>query len=418
MALFRKGDRSRNAQVLETPEYGWIWKPLVALLVIYLLVCLVLGIWWSRTPDEFDVDGAIAEQRGMPLKAVDPAPALAVQDEAVNFTANPDVPPEVDPAEALAMPGADASQLVDPAPALAVQRGVAQVAPEGANDLQREIASESLNPAKALAEQRSVPVVPGEATVATTITLISTLLDKPGGYLRNDVMPPGLWLDNMPSWEYGVLSQVRLTTAVLGDHLAEGTSIVDEAREALSADSERWLFPSAEERYGEAAESLEIYLHQLRAEGGAHATFNNGSEGLVAWLDEVERQLEMQTRQLAANVSDGRGRDAELQAMADASNSWFEIDNVFYEARGNTWALIHLLKAVQQDFAEVLSQESRNTMSQLLAVLEASQARLWSPVVLNGSGFGFFANHSLMMANYTLRATSLVQQLRQQLNAS
>jgi hypothetical protein len=35
-----------------------------------------------------------------------------------------------------------------------------------------------------------------------------------------------------------------------------------------------------------------------------------------------------------------------------------------------------------------------------------------SPVILNGSGYGFFANHSLVMANYLARANAGVINLR------
>ncbi|HBM22224.1 MAG TPA: DUF2333 domain-containing protein, partial [Alcanivorax sp.] len=44
--------------------------------------------------------------------------------------------------------------------------------------------------------------------------------------------------------------------------------------------------------------------------------------------------------------------------------------------------------------------------------LEATQQTLWSPVILNGSGFGVFANHSLVMANYITRANASLVDLR------
>jgi hypothetical protein len=78
-----------------------------------------------------------------------------------------------------------------------------------------------------------------------------------------------------------------------------------------------------------------------------------------------------------------------------------EIDNVFYEARGTTYALLHLLKAVERDFRPVL--EDKNaviSLKQIIRELEESQAPIYSPIILNGGGYGFFANHSLVMANY------------------
>ncbi|MDB4001011.1 DUF2333 family protein, partial [bacterium] len=52
------------------------------------------------------------------------------------------------------------------------------------------------------------PVI-GTATTATLINVIDLLLNKRGGYLSNDVIPPGIWLDNIPSWEFGVIVQIR-----------------------------------------------------------------------------------------------------------------------------------------------------------------------------------------------------------------
>ena len=45
--------------------------------------------------------------------------------------------------------------------------------------------------------------VVGYSTTDTLVRVASTLLDKPGGYLTNDKLPPGLYLDNIPNWEKG-----------------------------------------------------------------------------------------------------------------------------------------------------------------------------------------------------------------------
>ena len=59
-------------------------------------------------------------------------------------------------------------------------------------------------------------IVVGYSTTDTLIRVADTMLEKPGGYLTNDVMPPTVFLDNTPNWELGVLQQVRdLANAVL-----------------------------------------------------------------------------------------------------------------------------------------------------------------------------------------------------------
>ena len=45
----------------------------------------------------------------------------------------------------------------------------------------------------------------GKTLTNTLIKVSETLLDKPGGFLANDVTPPSVFLDNMPSWEFGAL---------------------------------------------------------------------------------------------------------------------------------------------------------------------------------------------------------------------
>jgi len=93
---------------------------------------------------------------------------------------------------------------------------------------------------------------------------------------------------------------------------------------------------------------------------------------------------------------------------------WLEIDDVFFEARGTAWALLHFLRAVEYDFQHVLEDKNATvSLRQVIRELEASLAPMRSPVVLNGGGFGMFANHSLVMASYLSRATQAITNLRE-----
>jgi hypothetical protein len=92
---------------------------------------------------------------------------------------------------------------------------------------------------------------------------------------------------------------------------------------------------------------------------------------------------------------------------------WTEIDDVFYEARGAAWALIHFLNGAQIDFAEVLRKKNAEvSLRQIIRELEGTQDVVWSPVILNGTGFGLMANHSLVMASYISRANAAIIDLR------
>jgi hypothetical protein len=51
-------------------------------------------------------------------------------------------------------------------------------------------------------------------------------------------------------------------------------------------------------------------------------------------------------------------------------------------------------------------------VQQIIRELEGSQEFVWSPVILNGTGFGLVANHSLVMASYISRANAAIVDLR------
>ena len=108
--------------------------------------------------------------------------------------------------------------------------------------------------------------------------------------------------------------------------------------------------------------------------------------------------------------ADGLPEQPESQRI---KTSFTEIDDVFYQARGTAYALIHLLKAVEKDFESILgSKNARVSLAQIVVELEATQATVWSPMILNGGGFGVFANHSLAMASYISRANAAIIDLR------
>jgi len=99
-------------------------------------------------------------------------------------------------------------------------------------------------------------------------------------------------------------------------------------------------------------------------------------------------------------------------AIGNTEVSWREVDNVFFEARGYIWALVHTLRALERDFAALLESKQAMPMHEILLKLELAQQRIWSPVILTSSGFGMFTNHSLVLASYISRANAAIIDLR------
>ncbi|MCU7856657.1 MAG: DUF2333 family protein, partial [Candidatus Thiodiazotropha sp. (ex Lucinoma borealis)] len=68
---------------------------------------------------------------------------------------------------------------------------------------------------------------------------------------------------------------------------------------------------------------------------------------------------------------------------------------------------------VEIDFHEILKKKNALvSLRQIIRELEATQETISSPVVLNGGGFGIFANYSLVMASYISRANAAIIDLR------
>ena len=101
----------------------------------------------------------------------------------------------------------------------------------------------------------------------------------------------------------------------------------------------------------------------------------------------------------------------------EVKTPWTEVDDVFYEARGTSWALLQILHAIEVDFRDVLEKKNAAVgVRQIIRELEGTQEPMGSPVILSGSGFGLFANHSLVMASYISRANAAIIDLRELLS--
>jgi hypothetical protein len=280
-----------------------------------------------------------------------------------------------------------------------------------------------------LARAQIQPVV-GTRSVATLSRLMSSLLEKPGGYLSNDVMPPSSMMDNVPNWEFGVLVQCRDFARALRNTMSRSQSQSTEDADLVTTenqfyfDSESWLIPQTESEYAKGIESLQRYLRRLGDEQRPDAQFYARADNLSVWLGEVETRLGSLSQRLSASVGKRQldtslaGDEAARQSTETRTDQtiktpWLELDDVFYEARGSTFAILHLLQAVDADFADVLDKKNaRVSLRQIIRELEPTQETLWSPMILNGSGFGMLANHSLVMASHISRANAAMSDLR------
>ena len=274
--------------------------------------------------------------------------------------------------------------------------------------------------------------VPGTAVVAAAIGVAETLLDKNGGFLYNDLTPPGLYLDNMPSWEYGALKELRDSVHALRNDFSRSQTQSIENEHAKRADvkfaidASSWLLPSAEDEYRQAIDALRLFIRDLSTGEDRSARFYARADNLASYLAIVEKRLGSLALRLSASVGDHEltaalvqnvdEKDAVDEVRIDSggsATSWHLVDDTYYEARGYTWALLHMMRAISIDFAEILASKNADvSIQQIIRDLEGASKPMASPIVLNGHGYGFLANHSLVMASYISRANAAVLDLR------
>ena len=281
-----------------------------------------------------------------------------------------------------------------------------------------------------LAQNDQKKLKTGYITTATTIRVAETLLDKPGGYLSNDVTPPGVYLDNIPNWEFGALTELRDMARSLRNEFSRSQTQSTEDKDLQVAepqfnfDSESWILPSTESEYRKGIEALYRYLNRLADEQQMDGQFFARADNLSTYLQVAEKRLGSLAQRLAASVGQvnfnlnlaGDPNARQSTATPDQTRvktPWTELDDVFFEARGYTWALLHALKAMEYDFRDVLAGKNAVvSLKQIIRELENTQEFIWSPVILNGTGFGPMANHSLIMASYISRANAAIIDLR------
>ncbi|MFT4808289.1 MAG: hypothetical protein ACI9LX_001619 [Paraglaciecola sp.] len=284
------------------------------------------------------------------------------------------------------------------------------------------------------ASQKNETVVAGYTITTSLIKVSETLLKKSGGYLSNDVLPPSVMMDNMPSWEFGALEMIRDLALAMRQDFSRSQSqslenpFLTKAQPKFNIDSLSWILPSSESAYQDGIDNLYAYRSSLSDSSQQQGQFYARADNLRDWLKQIEKRLGSFSQRLSASVGQERidtslAGDAQAVQSTPTANrltdktSWWQLDDNFYEARGASWALIHFLKAVEVDFADVLEKKNATvSLQQIIRELEATQESLWSPIILNGSGFGTLANHSLVMANYISRANAALIELSELLN--
>ncbi len=292
------------------------------------------------------------------------------------------------------------------------------------------VKQEALNRAKKT-DLKEMPV--GYVYGNTLAHIAEVLLFKSGGYITNDVAPPGILVDDITSFEYGALVMLRDATSALRNHLARAQSQSAEDPDLAKAEpyfyyeNNSWALPSTEAEYKKGVTALHFYIQRLiKHDKKTPAHFYARADNLWQYVEIVIKRLGGLSTRLNANTSRYNSmmsintvdqNESEQKQSAVGRTAWLEIDNVFWEARGAAWALLHILKAVKYDFEDILlDKRAMDTVDIMIREMANALEPVVSPVILNGDGFGIFANYSLAMANYISRANAAALDLRDVMN--
>ncbi len=259
----------------------------------------------------------------------------------------------------------------------------------------------------------------------TLVHIAEILLYKPGGYLTNDVGVPGVLLDNIPSWEYGALIMLRDGASALRNHLARAQSQSAEDPDLARAEPyfyyERnsWALPSTEAEYEKGIDALHSYMRRLADPTDKNpGHFYSRADNLWQYVEIIIKRLGGISTRLSASTDRYEAYDIQQEKSAAISQTtWMQLDDEFWQARGSCWALLHILKAIRHDFRLILEDKrAMDTVEIMIHEMENALAPITSPVILNGDGYGIFANYSLAMASYVSRASAAALDLRDVMN--
>ncbi|MGI9509866.1 MAG: DUF2333 family protein [Geminicoccaceae bacterium] len=254
----------------------------------------------------------------------------------------------------------------------------------------------------------------GSQTVAMVADLIERETEIHRWIANDPFFMPGSLLDNMPNFQKGIMTALFRFTSELRDEIARtrGSSSEDpDAKDAagyLSYPPNVWIYdpkvswwtPTApsEKQYGQGMRSLRQY-NQRVADGDAR--FEARSDNLQTLIDRFTSDIGSASATISRHIE-------------EQSTNWldFQADDLFYANKGRLYAYYLLMRAMQEDFADVIQEKGvRNAWRLTLKSLEEA-ATLQPWVVTNGSPDSQFRpSHLAAQGFYLLRARTQLKEI-------
>lgn len=252
----------------------------------------------------------------------------------------------------------------------------------------------------------------GSQAVALAAGLIDREVNLHHWTANDPAFLPGSLLDNMPSFQTGMVSALARFTVELRDHIARvrGSSQSDPDLEAaagrLSYPGNVWIFewsrtpvqPSSESQYRRAVEDLQRYNSRL-AQG--QATFERRADNLQLLLDRIATDLGAASAVLVRKI------DEDSTHLLDVT-----ADDDFYNVKGRVYGYYIALRGLALDMEPVIGERGVKTLwDEMMASLRGAAA-LQPWVVINAPLDSLTSpNHLAAQGFLLLRARTQLREL-------
>jgi len=253
---------------------------------------------------------------------------------------------------------------------------------------------------------------------SVTVALAADLIEREAvthRWLSNDpIFMPGYLLDNAPNFQQGIMTALFRFTSELRDEIARtrGSSSEDPNAKAaagyLSYPPDVWIYNPEVSWWAPTAPSEKQYEQGMRALRAFNQELVDGAAKFETRSDNLQTLIDRFTSDIGSG-SAAISRHIELHSTNLLD---FQADNLFYANKGRLYTYYLLIRALQEDFADVITEKGlRNAWRLTLKSLEEA-ATLQPWVVTNGSPDSQFRpSHLAAQGFYLLRARTQLKEI-------
>ena len=254
----------------------------------------------------------------------------------------------------------------------------------------------------------------GSLAVAVAADLIERETETHRWTANDPFFMPGYMLDNMPSFQQGIMTALFRFSSELRDGIARtrGSSAEDPDANAaagfLSYPGNVWIFNLDVSWWAPTAPSEKQYREGMRALRRYNDHLADGTAIFEARADNLQTMLD----RFNADIG---GASAAIDQQLTERSGWmpdFTGDDLFYANKGRLYAYYLLMRSLEVDFAKVIVERDLGNAWRQTVVSLRDAATLQPWIVLNGAPDSqFLPSHLSAQGFYLLRARTQLKEI-------